>query len=301
MERRASGGGVRLQASRARLRVAGVAAVAAVAAFASGVQEARGASAIETTYRATGPWAVSTGTATAFGGTYKLYYPTNLGAGGVRHAILTWGNGTNATPNNYNGLLTHLASWGFVVIASNSGSTGTGTQIRDGAYYLVNQDATPGSIFYQKLDAANVGALGHSQGAGGALNATLLSGGVITSTLTVALPDPIWWSTPVPNMATFPTGAQIFFIRGTSDFLATEGAATNWYNPVPGGAAKAAQKSAGHNEVQNANTRLKGYITAWMLYTLRGDAYARGAFVGSPPEINTNTAAWQNNAQKNLP
>jgi hypothetical protein len=119
--------------------------------------------------------------------------------------------------------------------------------------------------------------------------------------VTVALPDPIWWSTPVPNMASFPTSAQIFFVRGTSDFLATESAALNWYNPVPGGAAKASQKSAGHNEVQKSTTRLKGYVTAWMMYTLRGDTYARGAFVGSPPEINTNTTAWQNAAEKNLP
>ena len=124
---------------------------------------------------------------------------------------------------------------------------------------------------------------------------------MITSTLTVALPDPFWWSTPVPNMAAFPSGGQIFFIRGTSDFLATESAALNWYNPVPGGAAKAAQKSAGHNEIQSSTTRLKGYVTAWMMYTLRGDTYARGAFVGSPPEINTNTTAWQQSAQKNLP
>jgi hypothetical protein len=261
---------------------------------------AEAASAIETTYRATGSWAVSTGTASAFGGTYKLYYPTNLGAGGFRHPILTWGNGTNATPSKYDGILTHLASWGFVVIASNSGQTGLGTQILDGALYLVNQDGTPSSIFYQKLDVANVGALGHSQGAGGALNATINSGGLITSTITVALPDPFWWTTPVPNMASFPSTGQIFFIRGTTDFLATESAALNWYNPVPGGAAKAAQKSAGHNEIQKATTRLKGYVTAWMLYTLRGDANARAAFVGSPPEINTNTA-WQSAAQKNLP
>jgi hypothetical protein len=266
----------------------------------SGVPTAEAASAIETFYRAAGSWAVSTGTASAFGGTYKLYYPTNLGAGGVRHAILTWGNGTNATPSKYNGLLTHLASWGFVVIASNSGQTGLGTQILDGATYLVNQDANPSSIFYQKLDIANVGALGHSQGAGGTLNATINSGGLITSALTVALPDPFWWTTPVPNMAAFPSSAQIFFVRGTSDFLATESAALNWYNPVPGGAAKAAQKNAGHNEVQSATTRLKGYVTAWMMYTLRNDVYARGAFVGSPPELNTNTA-WQNVAEKNLP
>jgi hypothetical protein len=275
--------------------------VAAVGAAALARPEAASAaSTIETNYRATGSWAVSTGSATAFGGTYKLYYPTNLGSGGFHHPILTWGNGTNATPSNYDGILTHLASWGFVVIASNSGSTGLGTEIVDGAYYMVNEDSNPSSIFYQKLDIANVGALGHSQGAGGTLNATINSGGVITSAITIALPDPFWWTTPVPNMATFPTSARIFFIRGTSDFLATENAAVNWYNPVPGGAAKAAQKSAGHNEVQSSTTRLKGYVTAWMMYTLRNDAYARGAFVGTSPEINGNTA-WQNTAEKNLP
>jgi predicted dienelactone hydrolase len=285
---------------RTAVRALAVAALACAAALRAPAPEARAASTIETAYRATGGWAVSTGTASAFGGTYKLYYPTNLGAGGFRHPILTWGNGTNATPSKYDGILSHLASWGFVVIASNSGQTGLGTEILNGAYHLVNEDGNPSSIFYQKLDIANVGALGHSQGAGGTLNATLASDGLITSALTVALPDPFWWSTPVPDMSTFPTDTPIFFVRGTSDFLATESAATNWYNAVPGPAAKAAQKSAGHNEVQKSTTRLKGYVTAWMMYTLRGDAYARGAFVGSPPEINTNTA-WQNVAEKNLP
>jgi len=274
-----------------------VAIVAAVLVLRGSLPEARAASTIETTYRATGSWAVST---SSVGMTYKLYYPTNLGAGGFHHPILTWGNGTNATPDNYTGILTHLASWGFVVVASTSGQTGLGTEILNGASYMVSENSNSSSIFYQKLDTTKVGALGHSQGAGGALNATFNSGGLITSTITVALPDPFWWTTPVPNMANFPTSARIFFIRGTSDFLATESAAVNWYTPVRGGAAKAAQKSAGHNEVQSSTTRLKGYIAAWMLYTLEGDTTARGAFAGSSPEINGNTA-WQNAAEKNLP
>jgi hypothetical protein len=40
-----------------------------------------------------------------------------------------------------------------------------------------------------------------------------------------------------------------------------------------------------------------------MMYHLQGDqgdSYARGAFVGGPPEININTS-WQNQAEKNLP
>src|SRR5262245_31819761 len=109
----------------------------------------RAASAIETAYRAVGPWAVSTTTVSTPSGAYTLFYPTNLGAGGFDHPILTWGNGTNATPSKYTGLLTHLASWGFVVIASNSGSTGLGTQMLDGVEFLIVENAVPASIFYQ--------------------------------------------------------------------------------------------------------------------------------------------------------
>jgi hypothetical protein len=281
-----------------RLRILVAAVLFAVVV--AGARAGEAASAIESAYRAVGPWAVSTGTVSTPGGAYTLFYPTNLGANGFDHPILTWGNGTNATPSKYTGILSHLASWGFVVIASNSGQTGLGTQMLAAVDYLIVENAYPSSVFYQNLDTTKVGALGHSQGAGGALNATLASEGLITSTLTVALPDPIWWSTPVPNMSTWPTSARIFFVRGTTDFLATEAAAVNWYNPVPGGAAKAGLKSTGHNEVQKSTTRLKGYVTAWMMYTLRGDTYARGAFVGSPPEINGNTA-WTNAAEKNLP
>src|SRR5262249_17787508 len=74
--------------------------IVAAALCAAGVRApapAAAASAIETTYRATGSWAVSTGSVSAYGGTYTLFYPTNLGANGFKHPILTWGNGTNAT------------------------------------------------------------------------------------------------------------------------------------------------------------------------------------------------------------
>jgi hypothetical protein len=39
---------------------------------------------------------------------------------------------------------------------------------------------------------------------------------------------------------------------------------------------------------------------AWFEYTLKGNATARSAYVGSPPELNTNSA-WANQAEKNLP
>lgn len=294
----------RLAVTKGPWRTLAVLALAAIAALVlgSGVQirtapQTDAASSIETAYRATGSWAVSTGSATAYGGTYTLYYPTNLGANGFDHPILTWGNGTGATSSKYADTLGHLASWGFVVIASNSGQTGLGTEMLNGANHMVSENGNSSSIFYQKLDTTKIGALGHSQGAGGTLNATINSSGLIKTALTVALPDPFWWSTPLPNMANLTV--PIFFVRGSSDFLATESKAVNWYNQVAH-AAKASLKGTGHNEIQKVDTRLQGYITAWMMYTLQGDAVARGAFVGSPPELNTNTA-WQHQAEKGLP
>jgi hypothetical protein len=257
---------------------------------------------VEDTYAADGPWAVSTGSASdGLGNTFSLWYPANLGAGGYDHPILTWGNGTNATPQQYADTLALLASWGFVVVASDSTQTGLGTEILAGATYMVAKNSDPASIFYQNLDTDSIGAFGHSQGAGGTLNATLMSNGLIKSAITNALPNPIWWSSPVPDMSTWPTSVPIWFSRGTNDrLIASESEAQNWYNSVPGAAAKASLKRANHNTIQNDDNGYQGYYVAWFKYTLEGDSFARGAFVGSPPEINTN-GDWQDQAQKNLP
>src|SRR5215510_5894151 len=46
--------------------------------------------------------------------------------------IVTWANGTGATPAVYTGLLTNYASHGIFVVASNSMNTGTGIEARAG-------------------------------------------------------------------------------------------------------------------------------------------------------------------------
>jgi len=159
------------------------------------VRVATAANTIESTYAATGSFSVSTANVTDTSGTviYNLYYPTNLSTGGL-HPIITWGNGTNALPSNYWGLLNHLASWGFVVVASTDLTTGTGAEILAAANYMVQQNSNSGSIFYQKLDTTHVGAIGHSQGAGGVVNATNNSNGLIKTTVPIALPNQIWVS-----------------------------------------------------------------------------------------------------------
>jgi hypothetical protein len=63
---------------------------------------------VEARYQHAGRSQVHTDTLSDGSGSYRLYYPADLGGG--RHPIVTWGNGTGAVPEQYSGLLRHLAS-----------------------------------------------------------------------------------------------------------------------------------------------------------------------------------------------
>ena len=68
-------------------------------------------------YDNTGPYQTVTSRNDGPSNNYAIYRPASLGANGERHPIITWGNGTGASPETYAGLCRHLASYGFVVIA----------------------------------------------------------------------------------------------------------------------------------------------------------------------------------------
>ena len=108
------------------------------------------AGAIELKYYAPGTWAVTVSAGSACcdssGNKFDLYYPTNLGANGFLHPILTWGNGSFASPRQYDYFLRHMASWGFVVVATEDFSTGLGQTILDGAKFMIHANGDPTSI-----------------------------------------------------------------------------------------------------------------------------------------------------------
>jgi hypothetical protein len=59
---------------------------------------------IELKYYADAPWAVTTSLADACcdssGNKFDLYYPANLGAGGLKHPIIAWERGLTPSPVN---------------------------------------------------------------------------------------------------------------------------------------------------------------------------------------------------------
>ena len=114
-----------------------------------------------------GSFATVTETNVGPDGAFTMFRPMDLAASGMPHPLITWGNGTGTTPDVYSFLLTHLASHGFVIIASNSMNVAQGTPppMLQGVTWVGEQNADPMSPLYQHIDMDQVGATGHSQGA----------------------------------------------------------------------------------------------------------------------------------------
>jgi hypothetical protein len=111
----------------------------------------------------------------AFKGFYCVYYPKEKVETNEVCKTIIWSNGTFAIPWIYHGLLKHLASWGYVVIASWSPFTQIDQAwFKDGvkkAAKLNEHDQT----FKGLLDTENLGVSGHSQGGGVALQLARLA------------------------------------------------------------------------------------------------------------------------------
>lgn len=98
---------------------------------------------------------------------FTMFRPEELGQeGGLCHPVVTWGNGTGSSPSLYGVLLRHLASQGFVVIASDSPNVANGDPppMVAGVTWVLEQNADPTSALYQHIDVTHVGGTGHSQG-----------------------------------------------------------------------------------------------------------------------------------------
>jgi hypothetical protein len=279
---------------------------------------------IELKYYATGSWAVSVNTGgyccDSANHKFDVYYPTNLGANGFMHPILTWGNGTLGSTTQVDFFLRHMASWGFVVIATEDQFTGVGQTILDAANFMVHANGDPASPFFHKLNVSQIGAFGHSQGAGGAGQAFIKSAGLIKTVMPIELPARAW-CTLGPNCfepANLTSGSA-FFIDGSADIpispptqsqppaVIGEQSVQAFYDATPNSVRKVKGTLLGpsHNDITgqpdcshaqfpciNGVYGYLGYPTAWFMDQLQGDAYAHGAFVNGTGEIFSETTNW---------
>lgn len=258
---------------------------------------------VEAKYQVLGPWSVARMTTRDVcdrkNKLCDIWYPTELGkdarAGSTRafrHPVVSWANGTGQKPENYAYYLKHLASWGFIVVASRDTSTGNGATTEDAARYVLKLGETPSSPFYGKVDAANVGAVGHSQG-GAAVTSLHARDSTVFKTYVAFHTSPWFFSalcckvTPSSYRKSNVT-ASIFQWTSTPD-----SGNSAWYDPVPDTAEKAFAllRYTVHADIQNGDrpdcARLGcvqgmypylGYSTAWLMWRLQASNDVAPAF-----------------------
>jgi hypothetical protein len=138
-------------------------------------------------YSAVGPFTTTRDVNTGPMAAYDVFRPAVLGAGGLRHPIVAWANGTMYSLDKYAPLLTHWASHGFVVIAGHTNSTAGGGTIKAALDWMVAQAATQGSPYFGVLDTHATAASGHSQGGGATIAAGAGAPGPVPLTTTMPL------------------------------------------------------------------------------------------------------------------
>jgi hypothetical protein len=202
---------------------------------------------------------------------HTIYRPTTLGAGGLRHPVILWGNGTGGSPLDYDALLRHWASHGFVVAAANTPSAGSGQAILDGATFLINENGRPDSPYFQKIDVDHIGATGHSQGGGGAI--------VAGADARVDTVIPIQ---PGPQGSIPALRGPMFILAGQNDTVVPPRLLVlpryNRAGHIP--AVYGELAGADHLVTVGDGGGFRGMTTAWFRFWLMGDEQARGEFFG---------------------
>lgn len=255
-----------------------VLAATSVALMAAPVDaQASGCPSVGSNYAGTGPFAVSTQS----NSTNTFYSPTNLGTNGcTRHPVILWGNGTLTSVSWYDALLRHLASHGFIVAAANTSNAGSGNEMLQGLTQLNQWNGQSSNRFYQRVDVANVGSTGHSQGGGGAINAAKNQGVKTTAPL-----EP--WS---GNQVGLQASDTAMFFAGQSDSVVPPSTVRDRYNGVSIAAGYAELRGASHFVPLGDAGGFRGPLTAWMRWQLMGDTSASSLFAGAQPGLGSNSA-----------
>jgi hypothetical protein len=221
-------------------------------------------------FAARGPSAVQQMSANGF----TLFIPTTRSAGAP---ILTWGNGTGASPSNYSGLLNQWASYSILVVASNSSQTGNGQAIDQGITVIQNGGFGAGDY---------VCTAGHSQGGAGTVNAARDSR--VDCTMPIQ-PDTTF--TASANGRDL-SGKPSLILCGTADNLAPCGNANatrngnGLFNQSAGPVVITFLQGATHfTPVSSGSNGFFGISTAWLAANMFNDPSARALFFGPSPQL----------------
>lgn len=231
---------------------------------------------------------------------YEIYYPSDITSGTVKYPVVIYSNGTGIKASKYPVALKHLASWGFIVIATEEEYSWNGFSSEMCLRLMIKlnkteiMDGWKTNPFFAHIDLDNIGVSGHSQGGVGVINAATenKNGGKIkaifsASPTSMALAQALEWDYDA-SLITVP----IFLVSSTGDSdenLVVSGTQLQEiYEAVPDTVTKVIARRIGaeHGDMLSF---ADGYMTAWFMWQLQGDEEAAQAFIGNDAELLHNT------------
>ncbi len=237
-----------------------------------------------------------------------VWYPTDMMKDGRRYPIVVMANGTGVPASAYASVFEHLASWGFIVVGNQNKSSGSGKSTSMSLGFMLSENERAGSPFCHRIDTANIGVAGHSQGGaavftsitqwenGKRFKAALaespahkeLAANFLKADYDISKVD-------IPLLVTASTNAKGFIhdaddgkgnrICSLADMRSEMRDIHKAHPSVPVVIARLSDSSKVHGDNLMES---EPYLTAWFSYWLKGDKEAGKAFFGDNPEIGSN-------------
>jgi hypothetical protein len=204
-------------------------------------------------------------------GLYTVYRPSNWSADET-FPLIVWANGVCMKPEDYGAMLRHVASHGFLVVASNHPYPGTVTAIESALDFMFAANGDASSLYYQRVDTTKVGAMGHGQGALAGLDAAPTDpriNAVLSIDVNGAPNKPFLFLTGDRNVSGASVMTAMTLVEGASQ------GAYLFFHMVPGNG-----PVDGYFTVLKQTERVVEAVTGWWQYILQGDAAARDLFIG---------------------
>ncbi len=251
-----------------------------------------------------GPYTATTMDNVGPSSNYTVYVPTELAPNGAKNPIVGWMSGGSTAPSFYD-LLPHLATHGFVVVASNTvpgigDEVALGQEIIDGIDWAIAENARADSPLFDKLDTTKIASVGYSMGSLATftiasdprLTTTVhISGGNMDPTRIDNLRAPAAFICGIP-------GDDSCNILSTDCDIAAANCDTDFANATT--SVFYANFSYGHLGILTSPyaEQIGAMTTAWLRYQLMGDTTLKAMFVGDSCTYCSDSA-WKVQ-QKNL-
>jgi len=211
-------------------------------------------------------------------GTFRVWYPADVATSNRKYPVIVSNNGTGWPATKYTEWFRHMASWGFIVVGNDEGTSWNGNSAEATLQWLIGLNKKKGSAIYQHADLENIGTVGHSQGGTGVENAITTQPSAKMYKAAVMLASTynghnalLRWNADASKIK-----VPMMILVANSDGLTPLKDYNTLWNALPSNIIKVAGR---RNDCNHGDMLVygDGYVTAWFLWHLQGSAQAREA------------------------